>query len=205
MAHNALGECAEPAIAGAAGRPVGSALLKPMTNAGGAPNIVLTGFMGTGKTAVGRALAARLDRPFVDTDERIVDDHGPIPEIFASHGEARFRALERALAVELSQRGGLVVATGGGMLLDPEVGRVMGATARVFCLTAAPTTIIERVRAGGVSARPLLAGDDAAARVATLLAERAAAYAAFEPVPTDGLSVETVVDEILRRLASGEI
>ena len=76
-------------------------------------NVVLTGFMGTGKSTVGRLLAERLGYEFVDTDQLIVERYGPIPEIFATDGEAAFRAYEREVAGELAERQGLVIATGG--------------------------------------------------------------------------------------------
>ena len=82
----------------------------------GEPNILLTGFMATGKSVVGRALAAALDRVFVDTDQRIVAENQPIPQIFAEHGEETFRRLELELAHELADETDLVIATGGGML-----------------------------------------------------------------------------------------
>ena len=79
-----------------------------------ARNLVLTGFMGTGKTTVGRILADRLGYGFVDTDEVIESRAGPIPEIFDRDGEEAFREMERSVARELSGRTGLVIATGGG-------------------------------------------------------------------------------------------
>src|SRR5690606_21716287 len=79
-------------------------------------NIVVTGFMGTGKTTVGRRLADLLRRPFIDTDVEIAQRAGKsIPQIFAEDGEFVFRAMERELCAELAQRRGLVIATGGGM------------------------------------------------------------------------------------------
>ncbi|HWP34554.1 MAG TPA: shikimate kinase, partial [Thermodesulfobacteriota bacterium] len=91
--------------------------------AGPAPagrNLVLVGLMGAGKSAVGRALAARLGRPFVDTDALVEARAGrPIPAIFAAGGEAAFRALEREVVAEVASRGGQVIATGGGAVVDP--------------------------------------------------------------------------------------
>ena len=166
-------------------------------------NVVLTGFMGTGKTTVGRLLAAHLGFELVDTDAVIVERHGPIPTIFAERGEEAFRRLEREVAAELAGRSGLVVSTGGRMLLDPANADVLGATGRVFCLTASVDTIMERVAPGGDAAgRPMLAGGDVRERITALLAERAAGYAAFEQVPTDARSPEQVADDIVERLAS---
>ncbi|MEJ5200370.1 MAG: shikimate kinase, partial [Anaerolineae bacterium] len=83
------------------------------------PNIVLTGFMGTGKTSIGREVAARLGRPFVDLDDLIVARAGKsIPAIFAEDGEAAFRALEAALCREMAEPSGIVLAVGGGAVVS---------------------------------------------------------------------------------------
>lgn len=164
-------------------------------------NVVLTGFMGTGKSTVGRLLAERTGRAFVDTDAIIEDRHGPIPEIFATQGEDAFRRFERAVAAELADLDGLVIGTGGRLLLDPVNAQVLGRTGRVFCLTASVDTILQRVAPDGRAAgRPLLAGADARQRITALLAERADGYARFEQVDTDGRSPVEVADEIASRL-----
>lgn len=165
-----------------------------------ARNVVLTGFMGTGKSSVGRLLAARLGYGWIDTDDLIESRYGPIPEIFADHGEEFFRNLERDLAVELAQRRGLVISTGGRMLLDPRSAAVLGLGSRIFCLAATPEEIGRRVDYSGEPVRPLLDGDDPYQRIKDLLAERSEAYARFEQVDTDGRSVEEVVDDIAARL-----
>ena len=174
---------------------------KGARGADGAPNVVLTGFMGTGKTAVGRALAAALGREFVDTDEAITAVHGPIPEIFAIAGEDGFRNLEQTVAAELAARTDLVIATGGGMLTRAETRVVLAATGRIFCLTAEPHTIMDRVLVDGVDERPLLAGANPEGRIAELLADRAEVYGQFEPVPTDDRTVDEIVTDITARLA----
>ncbi len=166
-------------------------------------NIVLTGFMGTGKTTVARLLAHELGREFVDTDAMIVDRHGPIAGIFAEQGEARFREIEMELSIELAGRSGLVIASGGGMLLTSDVAERFVRSGRVFCLTAESDTILGRVvKEGAEPDRPLLAGPDAAGRVAELLAERAACYSAFEQVPTDDRSPAEVMTDIVSRLGA---
>jgi 3-dehydroquinate synthase len=166
-------------------------------------NVILTGFMGTGKTTVGRLLAARLGRAFVDTDEIIVGQAGkPIADIFRDEGEARFREMEAAVAEELAGRRGLVVATGGRLLLDPDNAAALAATGPVFCLAAAPETIMARV-AADEARRPLLDVPDAAHRVQSLLQQRAAAYARFRPVTTDGRTPQAVADDIAAVLAGG--
>jgi shikimate kinase len=123
-------------------------------------NLILAGFMGSGKSAVGRLCAERLGMDFLDTDQEIARRAGmPIPEIFERCGEAYFRAQERALVAELSARRGCVVATGGGMVVDDENRAALLASGMVVCLTAAPEVIVQRV--GGDSAaqqRPMLRG-----------------------------------------------
>lgn len=159
-----------------------------------ASNVVLTGFMGTGKTTVGRLLAARLGYAFVDTDEMIVQRDGrTIPTIFAQESEAYFRGLETAVSLELSTQSDLVIATGGRLMLDPINAEVLQRNGRVFCLTASPEEIVARVGGGG---RPLLNVPDPAVRIRELLAERAAGYGRYPQIDTTGKTAEDVVEEI---------
>lgn len=162
-----------------------------------ARNVILVGFMGTGKTAAGRLLARRLGREFVDMDALIEERQGrTIPEIFAKDGEPFFRRLERALVRELAAREDLVIAPGGGIVLDPDNVADFGATGVVICLRALPETILERV--GGDTNRPLLQGGDKLARIRELLARRQPLYDAIPRwVETDGLSAAEVADRIL--------
>lgn len=158
--------------------------------------------MGTGKTVVGRVLAGRTGRELVDTDAVIAERAGPIPEIFERLGEDGFRRLEREAVRELADRTGLVVATGGGTVLDPANRAALTATGDVVCLTAGVDAIVERVSAGGGPARrPLLAGEapgeGVRARVEALLAERAEGYARFPQVDTTGLSPSEAADAVL--------
>ncbi len=166
-----------------------------------APNIVLTGFMGTGKTTVGRLLAERLDRVFVDTDDVIEERHGPIPAIFEQLGEAAFRDMERQVAASLAAARGMVIATGGRLMLDETAAAALAGTGRVFCLAADVDALLERLVAEA-DQRPLLAGDDVRARIGALLDQRMAGYGAFEQVPTTGLTPEAVADDIVDRLAA---
>ena len=164
-------------------------------------NVVLTGFMGTGKSTVGRALAARLGREFVDTDQIIEARHGPIPTIFTEQGEDAFRRYERKVADDLAGRRLLVIATGGRTMVDAVNARRLGATGDVVCLVASLDTILERVvDDGAVATRPLLRGDDVRARVADLLAERAVAYGAFHQIRTDGRTPDEVAVAITEHL-----
>lgn len=163
-------------------------------------NVILTGFMGTGKTSVGRLLAERLGYEWVDTDSAIEAQHGPIPEIFADAGEAHFRELEAELAAELGTRSRLVISTGGRMMLDWLNAVALSERGRVFCLTASVETIVARIAEAGAEARPLLMADDVPTAVRALLRAREPGYARFEQVSTEGRSIAQVVDEILERL-----
>jgi shikimate kinase/3-dehydroquinate synthase len=162
-------------------------------------NIVLTGFMGTGKSAVGERVARQLGRRLVDMDAEIEARAGKsIPRIFAEEGEASFRKLEATLCRELSRERGLVVATGGGALVDPDSRRCMMASGTVICLTASPARILERVARSGGPERPLLDVPDPRAEVERLLEARRAAYAAIPwQLDTGQLSVEQVAERVV--------
>ncbi len=152
--------------------------------------------MGTGKSAVGRRLATVTGRDFVDTDAEIIAKHGAIATIFDRDGEEHFRELERGIISTLAPQRNLVIATGGGTLLDSDnVLALMGN--EIFTLTADPTEIIRRVTEDGIENRPLLAdADDPVAVVRALLAERADAYEKFATVDTTGKSIEEVIDAL---------
>lgn len=161
------------------------------------PNVVLTGFMATGKSTVGRMLAARLRYGFVDTDRIIEERHGSIPAIFSTGGEAGFRQIEREIAGELSGFSSLVISTGGGLMLDPQSASALEASGLVVCLTASPEVIFRRV--GGARAgerRPLLAGDDPEIIIKRMLEERAPLYERFVQVSTDGRPPSEVAEQI---------
>ena len=122
--------------------------------------IFLTGFMATGKTKVGRILAARLRRAFVDTDDWVVDvAQKTIPEIFAQDGEAAFRRLEHRAVVEASQMGRVVVSLGGGAIAQARNRDAIRNAGVCLCFRASVHTIFERVRRKR-DKRPLLAGLD---------------------------------------------
>jgi shikimate kinase len=168
-------------------------------------NLVLTGFMATGKTTVGQELARKLGMELVDTDLLIESRHGPISAIFEERGEAEFRAIERQVAKELGSRSGLVIATGGRMLLDPDSYTALSETGRVFCLVASAETIHQRVIDDRSRRdRPLLQSDDLGERIAELMAERQGEYSRFQQVPTDDLRPDEVADQIARLWAATE-
>ena len=161
-------------------------------------NLVLIGFMGTGKSAVGRALAARLGRPFVDVDEAIEREAGrPIRKMFAEQGEPAFRAAERAMIQRVTQRDGQVIAAGGGAVMDEANWSALTRRGWLVWLTAEPDIILQRI--GDTASRPLLHGADPKGRMAELLALRQATYAKADAVvDTSRRTVEQVVNEIIR-------
>jgi 3-dehydroquinate synthase len=162
-------------------------------------NIILTGFMGTGKTTIGRLLAERLHRPFVDMDTQIEAHFGkPIPQVFAEDGEPAFRVIEAQLCAHLSQEKGLVLSTGGGALVNSGNRKVLAETGTIICLTASVDTILERVEHN--TDRPLLPGthDERAKRIRHLLHERRHAYSAIPiQVNTSDRAPGQIVDDIL--------
>jgi 3-dehydroquinate synthase len=161
------------------------------------PNLIITGFMGTGKSIVGRGVARCLDRRFVDMDAEIETRSGkPISRIFAEEGEAAFRELETALWQELNQRHGQVIATGGGTLVDPQNRARALKRGTVVCLHATPDEILRRV--GSDEGRPLLDVEAPAAEIEHLLTVRRDAYAALPwHVDTSDLSVEDAVQRVV--------
>ena len=161
-------------------------------------NLVLTGFMGTGKSTVGRLVAEQLGYEHVDTDALIELRHGPISQIFREHGEGEFRRLEREVAGELAGRERLVISTGGRLMVDQVNAARLEAGGDVFCLTASVDTILARVMADDVAAeRPLLAGDHVRERITQLLADRAEAYGRFRQVDTEHRDPAAIADEIV--------
>ena len=161
----------------------------------GHPSLVLAGFMGTGKTSVGKIIAEKLGREFVDMDAVIETREGmSISKVFETRGEAYFRELESELCKELGARENLVIATGGGALVSVQ-NRAAFANAVIVCLDASSDEIIARI--GKAKDRPMIAGD-ARKRIVELLETRRAAYAQIEKhVDTTGKSIEQVVAQVM--------
>lgn len=138
-----------------------------MTSAADPLTLVLVGPMAAGKTSVGRRVARRLGVPFIDTDKRVAQEHGPIATIFAEHGEEHFRRLERAAVAAALDEGG-VISLGGGAVTDAGTRELLRARPVVF-LTVSPDAVADRIRG---ASRPLLAGDDPIAQWKKIFAER---------------------------------
>ncbi len=163
-------------------------------------NIILVGFMGTGKTVTGRVLAEQTGLELVDMDSLIEERSGrPISELFATEGEAAFRAMERALVQELAQREGLIISTGGGIVLNPDNLADFGKTGVVVCLHATAETLFERLEHD--TTRPLLSGNKKA-QVREILAMRRPLYEAIaHQIDSNHLDPEERADAILKLYA----
>jgi shikimate kinase len=160
-------------------------------------NIILTGFMGTGKSSVGKILAERLGYRFIDIDEMIEAGSGfTVSEIFASHGEQHFRALETEMIKRLESERGVVVSTGGGAVINPENRRKMRSAGKVVNLSASAETIKKRLT--GDVVRPLLQGDKSLEKINALIAEREPFYSDADiRIDTTAKKIEDIVSEIL--------
>ncbi len=163
----------------------------------GTENLILTGFMGTGKTAVGQNLAHSLGREFLDMDALIAEREGlSVAEVFGQRGEEHFRLLEADLCRELAARQNLVIASGGGALLPAANAEILSASGPIVCLSASPDEIRRRLES--VQDRPLLDAPDRDARIAALLAQREQAYGRIPlQIDTTGLTVTQVAGQVL--------
>ncbi|MBA2286369.1 MAG: 3-dehydroquinate synthase [Ktedonobacteraceae bacterium] len=170
-------------------------------------NIFLVGLSGSGKSTVGRVLAERLGKPFLDTDTLIEEECGArIPAIFTRHGEDYFRDCEsRVLAQAAHTEGGAIIATGGGIVTRSENRALLAEQGTTIFLAVEPVAALERLDAqpshGSPEIRPLLAGPDPLAALETLLAARSAWYQEADfTCSTQGKSVERVAQEIIALL-----
>ena len=162
-------------------------------------NIVLIGFMGSGKTTIGKALERKIGISFVDTDELIEDYEGcKISDIFESKGEAYFRRLEnKTLKKLLSGTDSKIISTGGGIVTNQANIPLLKQLGKVFYLRIKPETVVERLE--GDKTRPLLMGEDKLYKVEGLMAGRKKLYemAADRTIDADCLSVKEIVGRIL--------
>ncbi|MEW6354569.1 MAG: shikimate kinase AroK [Pseudomonadota bacterium] len=165
-------------------------------------NVFLIGPMGAGKTTIGRELAKSLKMEFVDSDREIERRTGAsIPLIFELEGEAGFRVRERAVIDELTQRHGVVLATGGGAVLDADNRAKLAARGRVVYLYAAIEQLLKRTAKD--QHRPLLQTIDPGARLREIINARDPLYREIADliIETDGRTVRSVVQEVARRIA----
>lgn len=160
-------------------------------------NIVLIGFMGTGKTTVGQQISKELWMPMVDTDTMVeVDNQMIIGEIFDRYGEGYFRNLETAVVRKVSKFKSHVISTGGGVVLRFENLNLLQENGLLFCLRATPEEIFERIK--DESRRPLLKDSDPPNKIRQLLQARQAHYQHIEhQIETTNLSIEEVTNQII--------
>jgi len=169
-------------------------------------SIALIGFMGAGKTAVGKALAAKLDKEFVELDALIARKAGKsIPEIFQEDGEIAFRELEIEVAREVSGKKNLVIACGGGIVLNKISTDRLSNESVIVYLTAVPDVILKRVSRGS-SKRPLLNVPDQTERIKELSKFRQPFYgrAADITIDTSKLGIDAVAEKIIVKLREDE-
>jgi len=165
-------------------------------------NFTLFGFMGVGKTAVGKAMANKTGLAYVDLDEEITRRSGKtIPQIFDREGEAAFRDIERLVTRDISERDGQVIACGGGTVLDGENLTNLKRSSLMILLTAEPEVILQRIQAEG-DARPLLREKNKLERIRSLLSSRHQKYicAADLIVETSNRTPEQIAHEILDKI-----
>ena len=167
--------------------------------------IAIIGFSATGKTVIARRVAEQLNWKFIDTDDEIVKLSGKtIPEIFKQDGEEKFRRIEQKVLKQAVEKDTVVIATGGGAVVDHKNRDLLLHNCVVVCLEARPETIFQRLQddtrySASSVVRPLLAGDDPLARIKQLKAKRQTHYAVADwTVHTDNLTVYEVVQEVIR-------
>lgn len=161
-------------------------------------NIILTGFMGCGKTTVGRLLAEELDYDFTDTDQLIEERFEmSVQEIFAAKGEKAFREMESEIARELGGQDGLVISTGGGMMLNAQNVAALNGNGSVFCLVATPEEIFKRISSDRKNNRPLLDTSKPLERISQLIKEREKSYRQFTQINTSGKNPQEITKGLI--------
>ena len=166
-----------------------------------AKNIVLIGPMGSGKSAVGRTVAKKLGRRFIDTDRFIERKYGKtIPEIFEQDGEIKFRTLEKEVIKKVSQYIGIVIATGGGAIKDLENFKTLKSSGWIIALFAKPSTLFARIE--GKRIRPLIEDkEDPLKTIEDILSERKNVYSQADfQINTENKGINEIADEIISLL-----
>lgn len=164
-------------------------------------NLFLIGFMGCGKSTMGRLLSEATGRELVEMDETIEKEEGrSINEIFEIHGETYFRDLESALISRITQKGGTIVSCGGGAILRPENVECMKRNGKIIYFSATPETIYERVRYS--TNRPLLAGNMNVEYISSLMNQRLPRYMAAADITlfVDKKEKREILEELLEIL-----
>ena len=164
-------------------------------------NIALIGFMGTGKSIIGKKIAKKLNKAFIEMDDIIVENAGKsIPSIFKDDGEIRFREIEIQTCKELSKRKNTVISCGGGIILNKINLDYLNLSSVIICLNASPESIYERTMKDGKEKRPLLSNPNPMKSINDLLEYREPLYkrATNHHINTTNLSIEQCADEVIR-------
>ncbi|MEZ0537173.1 shikimate kinase [Caldicellulosiruptoraceae bacterium PP1] len=160
-------------------------------------NIVLTGFMGSGKTSVGLKLSEILNINFIDTDSLIIKKFNmPIEDIFKIYGERRFREVEEEVIKEISENQDLIISTGGGVVLNKNNIEYLRKNGIIYYLHTSPEVVFERIKDD--TSRPLLQNKDKLKTIINLMNFRIPFYKNCDyEVNTDNMKIEEIVDKIL--------
>lgn len=160
-------------------------------------NIIITGFMGSGKSIVAEGLAQKLGMEFIDMDQIIEKGQGmSISDIFTRYGEKYFREQENKLVKELSQKENMVIATGGGTLLSADNAKMLSEKGEIICLYADSKVLYNRLKRK--DNRPLLKGGNLLDRINQLIEERKKIYDNIKlKIDTSDLNIQEVVDKIV--------
>lgn len=163
-------------------------------------NIVLTGFMGTGKTSIATELSSMIGLQIVDMDTEIEKEQGiTINEIFSQFGEPRFRDIETEMAQKVGRMNGKIISTGGGVVLRRENIDLLRENGFIVCLTASPQTVLKRTSSS--DERPLLKVEDPLKKIQELLDHRMPFYKnADVMIDTENKTPRQVAEEIIERL-----
>jgi shikimate kinase len=167
-------------------------------------HVALVGFMAAGKTTIGRRLARELGREFVDTDALIVERHGPIAEIFAAEGEARFREYEREAAEHAFSGAAKVVSLGGGAVTHAPTHSLIAENAVRIYIAVSPEKILGRLRRSN-TVRPVIGEQPTLAGVRTLLAAREPLYRQAEIVVEGGMRSRVALVKQIATLLRSEL
>ncbi len=160
-------------------------------------NIVLVGFMGTGKTVIAKELSKKLNREYVSLDNMIIQKEGkPVTRIFSEDGENYFREVEKVVTKKVSDLNNIIIDTGGGVVKDDENIKNLKKNGTIICLTASPNVIHKRVKEQ--THRPLLNVDNPEEKIKELLNKRASFYAKADyTIDTSSLNINEVVEKII--------
>lgn len=168
-------------------------------------NIVLVGFMGTGKSAVGQKLAEKLHRDFLELDDMIeAREKMPIKDIFEKKGEPYFRKVEKEIVKEACQKDGIIISAGGGAIVDEENLNNLKQSGTIICLKASPDTILKRTK--NLKTRPLLNVSDPKKQIEELLKMREPHYNKTDfIIDTTNFTIAEVVQKILDIIGNNNI